>query len=64
MTDKPVTNEDIAERLGRIEGKLDEMKPMLQAWNAAVTGSKFVKWLAGLIAALIAAWVAIRNLLH
>lgn len=59
-----VTNEDLYRKLGEVETKIDELKPLMQAWNAAVGGSRFIKWLAGLVAAVITAYLAIKNLLH
>ena len=57
-----VTNEDLYRKLGEVEIKIDELKPLMQAWNTAVGGSRFIKWLAGMIGAVVAAYLAIRGL--
>lgn len=44
-----------------IKSELTSMGELLAAWNAVQTGGRFLKWLAGLIAAIGVIAVAVKS---
>lgn len=65
---QPTTHADLAEKVDDLARKVDHLTAqtanLVEAWNTATGMLKFIKWGAGLVAAITAAWVAIRNLIH
>lgn len=47
--------------LGAIETKLVSLTELMEAWSALRTGGKFVKWLAGIVAAIGVIVVAVKH---
>lgn len=39
----------------------EKVKDLVEAWNAAKTGGKFVKWVAPIIGGLIGGWAALKT---
>lgn len=70
-----MTHEEIAAQVAENRAMMEEMDSRLtrlcedsaktleivEAWSAVKTGGKFVKWVSGLIAALLVVWAALRG---
>ena len=52
---------DIKASVGEMATTVGDMAELLEAWNAVQVGSKFLKWLAGLLAAVGVIFVAIKS---
>lgn len=68
MYDTPpkVTLESLSHEVQELRADMKEMREevrdLVAAWNTATGLLKFVKWAAGLFAAIATAWVAAKNI--
>ena len=49
------------ERLVSVEDGVMETKDLVDAWGAAKTSLRFIKWAAGFAAAIFAVWAALKG---
>jgi len=52
----------IGERVVKVEEGVSATKDIVQAWGAAKTSFQFLRWVAGLLAAIVGLWAAIRGM--
>lgn len=52
----------IGERVAKVEEGVRATKDIVQAWVAAKTSLRFVKWIAGIVAAILGVWAAIKGM--
>jgi len=52
----------IGERAAKMEEGISATKEIVQAWAAAKTSLQFVKWMAGIVAAILGIWAAIKGM--
>jgi hypothetical protein len=58
------TVRDLGERIVRLEEGVTATKEVVEAWTAAKTSLRFMKWFAGLVAALVGIIAAIKSWPH
>ncbi len=50
----------MSHKLDAVETKVNETKELVQAWEAAKVGGKFIKWIGGIITGCTAIWLLIK----
>lgn len=53
--------DQLANQVKAMSGEVNKTKAIVEAWDAVKTGSKFIKWFAGVVAAVSAIIIATKT---